>query len=88
MELVSRGTEYVLTIADTGSGIAPEIQPHIFERFYCGNKARSRAETPNEGEAGLGLPIARWIAEAHYGRIELQRSDETGSTFAVFLPLT
>jgi two-component system OmpR family sensor kinase len=84
--LVSGNAEYVVTVSDSGGGISPEIQPHIFERFYRADKARSRAETANEGGAGLGLPIARWIAEAHHGRLELQRSDETGSTFVVFLP--
>jgi len=84
--LVSRDAECVVTVADTGSSIAPEIQPLIFERFYRADKARSRSETMHEGGAGLGLPIARWIAEAHHGRLELQHSGETGSTFVVFLP--
>ena len=80
------GREYVITVTDTGGGIPVEVQSHIFERFYRADKARSRAETADEGGAGLGLPIARWIAEAHEGRLELQRSDETGSTFVAFLP--
>ena len=78
--------EYVITVTDTGSGIPPEDQAHIFERFYRGDKARSRTETVTGSGAGLGLPIARWVAEAHRGRLELQRSDGAGSAFAVFLP--
>jgi signal transduction histidine kinase len=85
--LQARSTEYVITITDTGSGIAPEVQPHIFERFYRADKSRSRPGGAGDGGAGLGLPIARWIAEAHHGRLELQRSDGTGSTFVIFLPL-
>jgi len=84
--LESRDSEYVITVTDTGSGILPEVRPHIFERFYRADGSRSRAETNVGSGAGLGLPIARWIAEAHDGRLELQCSDETGSTFVVFLP--
>ena len=84
--LESRETEYVITVRDTGNGISPEDQGHIFERFYRGDQARSRTETVTGGGAGLGLPIARWVAEAHHGRLELQRSDASGSTFAAFLP--
>jgi heavy metal sensor kinase len=83
----SRDSEYVITVADTGDGIAPEIQPHIFERFYRADRARSRTGTANDGGAGLGLPIARWIAQVHGGRLELRASTESGSTFEVFLPL-
>lgn len=83
--LVTLDAEYVVTVTDTGCGIAPAMQPHIFERFYRADKSRSHVET-DEGGAGLGLPIARWIAEAHHGRVDLQRSDHTGSTFVIFLP--
>lgn len=79
------GEEYALSIADTGPGIPAELQPRIFERFFRADKARSRAENDGGG-AGLGLSIARWIAEAHHGRLELARSDATGSTFAAYLP--
>jgi heavy metal sensor kinase len=84
--LESRDRECVITVTDTGIGIPPEAQPHIFERFYRADPARSRAESANEGGSGLGLPIARWIAEAHHGGLELQCSAETGSTFAAVLP--
>jgi heavy metal sensor kinase len=85
--LESSNTQYSIIFADTGTGIPPEVASHIFERFYRAAKSRSSpAETAGEGGAGLGLPIARWIAEAHRGRLELQHSDQTGSTFVVFLP--
>jgi heavy metal sensor kinase len=77
--------EYVLSITDSGIGVPAELQPRIFERFFRADKARSRAETDGGG-AGLGLSISRWIAEAHHGRLELTRSDSTGSTFTAFLP--
>jgi two-component system OmpR family sensor kinase len=79
------GGEYALSITDTGPGIPEELQPRIFERFFRADKARSHAESDGGG-AGLGLSIARWIAEAHHGRLELVRSDATGSTFAAYLP--
>lgn len=77
--------EYVLSIADTGPGIPAELQPRLFERFFRADKARSRGESDGGG-AGLGLSISRWIAEAHHGRLELTRSDSSGSTFTAFLP--
>lgn len=78
------GDEYALSITDTGVGIPAELQPRIFERFFRVDKARSRSES--DGGAGLGLSISRWIAEAHHGRLELTRSDSTGSTFTAYLP--
>jgi len=77
--------EYALSVTDTGPGIPVELQPRIFERFFRADKARSRAETDGGG-AGLGLSIARWIAEAHHGRLELTRSDASGSTFTAYFP--
>lgn len=76
-----------LSISDTGLGIPAELQPRIFERFFRADKARSRNEEKNGGGAGLGLPIARWIAELHGGRLFLDASDETGTTFVISLPL-
>jgi signal transduction histidine kinase len=77
--------EYVLTIADSGTGIPADLQPRIFERFFRADKARSRSENDGGG-AGLGLSISRWIAEAHRGRLELTGSDAQGSTFTAYLP--
>lgn len=79
------GQDYTVNIADTGCGIPAELRPRIFERFFRADKARSRAENDGGG-AGLGLAISRWIAEAHHGRLELTRSDSSGSTFSAYLP--
>jgi heavy metal sensor kinase len=72
-----------LHVADTGIGLATEEQERIFQRFYRTPEAVSQAEAGS----GLGLCIARSIAEAHGGRIELQSAPGCGSTFMVFLPL-
>ena len=85
--LVRQDSNYMISVADTGSGITPEVQSHIFERFYRADQARSRPAAIRQGGAGLGLPIARWIAQVHGGRLELRVSTEAGSTFDVVLPL-
>ena len=72
-----------LVVQDAGIGIAPEALLRIFERFYRVDPARSR-ET---GGAGLGLCIAKTVAEAHGGAIEVQSAPGAGSTFTVRLPL-
>jgi two-component system OmpR family sensor kinase len=72
-----------LEVADTGIGIAPEDLPHVFDRFFRADEARSHSE----GGTGLGLAIARWCAEAHGGRIEARSQLGTGSVFTVLLPL-
>jgi heavy metal sensor kinase len=80
--LESRGGDVAIRIADTGTGIAPEVAPHVFERFYRGDKARSR----QDGGFGLGLAIVKWIAESHQGAVELASTPGAGSTFTVTLP--
>ena len=82
--LERRGEWYRLSVSDTGPGIPAEARAHVFERFYRADKARSRAE---DGGAGLGLAIARWIAQAHDGDLELADSDGAGTTFVARLPL-
>jgi len=77
-------SEYIVIISDTGIGIPSEAQPYIFDRFFRADK--SRTQTMDGNGAGLGLSIARVIAEVHKGRLELQHSDSTGSTFSVSLP--
>ena len=60
-------------------GMGPDAAPHVFERFYRVDKARSRAE----GGFGLGLSIVKWIAESHHGAVELSSRPEAGSVFTV-----
>jgi signal transduction histidine kinase len=65
-----------------------DAQPHIFERFFRVEKTRPRASDPAlGGGAGLGLAIARSIAEAHGGTLTLERSNASGSTFVAILPI-
>jgi heavy metal sensor kinase len=68
---------------DTGIGIPAVDLPNIFDRFYRADKARSR----EFGGVGLGLSIARWVAEAHKGSIEVQSTPGKGSLFLVRLPV-
>jgi signal transduction histidine kinase len=75
------GTAYV-TIQDTGIGIATEHLPHLGERFYRPDKARSR----QEGGAGLGLSIARRIAEMHGGALTLESTPGQGTMATITLP--
>jgi signal transduction histidine kinase len=72
-----------LRISDTGVGLSLEEQERIFQRFYRATKTHLR----DEGGAGLGLCIARSIAEAHGGRIQVESAPGHGSTFTVLLPL-
>ena len=74
-----------LTVRDTGPGIPEEDLPYIFERFYRGEKSRTRSR---DGKGfGLGLSIAYWIVRNHDGRIEVNSKLEQGTTFCVWLPL-
>jgi signal transduction histidine kinase len=83
-------------VKDSGPGIPDAAREKIFERFFRLDPARTHSAGANPGApddaasatsgAGLGLAIARWIAEAHHGRLVLVQSNSTGSTFAAFLP--
>lgn len=75
--------EALVSVVDTGIGIAAEELPRIFDRFYRTDPARDR----DAGGSGLGLAIAGWIAEAHGGRIEVASTPGAGSRFTVALPL-
>ena len=78
-----RSGEAMVEVEDSGVGIASQDLPKIFDRFYRADQSRSR-EVPG---SGLGLSIARWIAERHEGRIEVESEQGAGSLFRVVLPL-
>lgn len=74
-----------LTVSDNGPGIPPQDLPYIFERFYRGEKSRTRSK---DGKGfGLGLSIAYWIVRNHDGAIEVDSKSGAGTTFRVYLPL-
>jgi signal transduction histidine kinase len=76
------GSAVAISVADTGVGIAAEDLPHIFERFWRADKVRSREVSG----AGLGLPIAKQIAEQHGASLDVQSEPGCGSVFTVRLP--
>jgi signal transduction histidine kinase len=75
------GHQAVIRVKDTGIGIPREDLPHIFERFFRGDRSRQR------GGFGLGLSIALAVAKSHGGDIRVEDSTPQGSTFLVTLPL-
>jgi heavy metal sensor kinase len=79
----AQGEQTLVEVVDSGPGIPAEQLAQVFQRFYRAEAARTRTG----GGAGLGLAIARWIAEAHGGRIEAESAVGAGSTFRVWLPL-
>ena len=81
--LKARNEQAVMAIADNGIGISSESLPHVFERFYRTDKARSR----ESGGTGLGLAIVRAICTAHSGIVSVESAENKGSTFQVELPL-
>ena len=68
-----------VTVEDTGVGIPPDVLPHIFDRFF-------RAQREGRKGVGLGLSIARWIAEAHGGRLSVESEVGQGTRFTLWLP--
>jgi two-component system sensor histidine kinase BaeS len=83
LKVRAEGGDAVLTVQDTGVGIAPGDLPRVFDRFWRADPARQRAT----GGTGLGLTIAHRIVTDHGGRIEVTSRPHIGSTFAVYLPL-
>ena len=73
-----------MSVSDTGTGISPEELPHIFDRFYRADAARTRTG----GGAGLGLAIAKRMVEAHHGSIWAESAPGQGTTVAFSLPIT
>jgi len=80
VEVSPNGRYAYVRVTDQGEGIAAADRARIFDRFVQLDAARRGAG------AGLGLPIARWIAEAHGGTLELEESGSEGSTFRIVLP--
>ena len=76
------GGHIQIDVSDTGEGINPEDLPHVFERFYRGEKSRNR----DTGGSGLGLAIARGIVRAHSGEIRVESQPGAGTTFHISLP--
>jgi signal transduction histidine kinase len=72
-----------LEVEDTGIGIAPESLPHVFDRFYRGDKSRTR----QEGGTGLGLAIAKWIVESHGGKIRVESKLSMGTQVLITFPI-
>jgi signal transduction histidine kinase len=80
VSVTRQGGQVRLEVRDSGPGIAPADLPHLFERFYRADKARTSSGT------GLGLAIGRWIVEAHGGRIAAANLPGGGALFTVTLP--
>lgn len=78
---------YTLSVADQGEGIPLDLREHVFDRFFRADVARSREGATATSGAGLGLSIARWIAEAHGGRLELVGSRPGRTEFRLTLPI-
>ena len=70
----------IVSVSDTGTGISKEDLPHIFERFYKGDKSRAK------GGSGLGLAIAKHTIQAHGGNISVKSEQGNGSTFSFTIP--
>ncbi len=83
LDVSAREDKAVIEVADTGIGIPARALPHIFERFFRVDKARSR----DAGGAGLGLAIVKSICTAHGGQVSVESSESQGSRFKVELPL-
>jgi signal transduction histidine kinase len=82
---LSKTSEFVqIVVRDTGPGIPAKDLPHIFDRFYRGEKSRTRSKTTG---FGLGLSIAYWIVDMHQGSIDVESTVGGGTTFTIKLPI-
>jgi signal transduction histidine kinase len=84
--LAVSGNWIQIEVVDRGPGISKEEIQHLFERFYRGDKSRSR--TQKDVGFGLGLPIAYWIVRNHGGRIDVDSKAGDGTVFTVWLPIS
>jgi signal transduction histidine kinase len=84
LSLVCSDHEATFSVRDTGIGISAADLPHVFDRFFRSDRARSRLD--ERGGFGLGLSISQWIAQAHGGSLTAQSRLHRGSTFTVTLP--
>ena len=82
VECVRLGSFIILSVRDTGMGISAEHLPHIFDRFYRAEQARSR----ESGGSGLGLAMVQVIVQKHFGRISVDSTPGKGTLFTVRLP--
>jgi len=88
INLRQTATEAVLEVTDTGIGISEEDQKRVFDRLFQSDSSRVRGDGLGRGDGvGLGLSIAKWIAEAHHGRITVHSAVGIGTAFTVYLPL-
>jgi signal transduction histidine kinase len=83
LSVTRSGDQAIMSVTDTGIGIAPDDLPHIFDRFYRADTARQRAA----GGSGLGLAIVQALVAAHHGRVTVESAPDYGSSFLVRLPL-
>jgi len=79
----AQGARVALVVADTGAGMPADVLPHVFDRFYRADAARSQQDS----ESGLGLAIAKSIVEAHGGTIAAASTPGQGTTFTITLPV-
>jgi heavy metal sensor kinase len=82
VKLTDEPEQIQICVSDNGIGIPAEAAAHVFDRFYRVDKTRTRTE----GGSGLGLPIVKWVAEAHHGNVTLTSNPGLGSEFIVTLP--
>ena len=75
------GGQAFLEVSDTGIGMPPDVLPHVFERFYRADPARSSSARG----VGLGLSLVKWIADRHDGAVQASSGPGQGSTFRVYL---
>jgi heavy metal sensor kinase len=86
VDLVSDALGHRVRVIDRGPGIPPEARAHVFERFFRADAAHARDAESETGGAGLGLAIARWVAEAHAGSLTLVTSRAGETVFEAWLP--